>query len=76
MQRRLCFAIPPSEHQVEYKNGGEIKEIKIRNYPQFLYSTRPIQPYHFQADHATVPFKGLSHEVDFKNFDKKLHNLA
>jgi hypothetical protein len=20
--------------------------------------------------------KGLSHEIDFKNFDKKLHNLA
>jgi hypothetical protein len=24
MQRRLCFAILPSEHKIEYKNGGEI----------------------------------------------------
>jgi hypothetical protein len=24
----------------------------------------------------TVPLKGLSHEIDFKNFEKKLHNLA
>jgi hypothetical protein len=23
-----------------------------------------------------VALKGLSHEIDFKNFDKKLHNLA
>jgi hypothetical protein len=23
-----------------------------------------------------TPLKGLSHEKDFKNFDKKLHNLA
>ncbi len=23
-----------------------------------------------------LPLKGLSHEIDFKNFDKKLHNLA
>ncbi len=57
MQRRSCFAIPLREQKVEYKNGGEIK--KFCNYPRFLYSTRPIQPHHFQADQsgATVPLR-------------------
>jgi hypothetical protein len=29
-----------------------------------------------KTSHDTVPLKGLSHEIDFKNFDKKLQNLA
>jgi hypothetical protein len=28
------------------------------------------------ADKPHCNLKGLSHEIDFKNFDKKLHNLA
>jgi hypothetical protein len=48
MQRRSCFVIPLREHKLEYKNGGEI--LKFCNYLRFLFSTRPIQPYHFQAD--------------------------
>jgi hypothetical protein len=36
------------ENKSRIKNGGEI--LKFCNYPRFLYSTRPIQPYHFQAD--------------------------
>jgi hypothetical protein len=27
-------------------------------------------------DENAAFLKGLSHEIDFKNFDKKLHNLA
>jgi hypothetical protein len=52
MQRRLCFAILPSEHQVEYKNGGEIfllSAILILNkaYPTISLSGRsnPVRRY-------------------------------
>jgi hypothetical protein len=48
MQRRSCFAIPPREHKLECKNGGEIK--RVCNYPRFLYTQQGIFNHHYEAD--------------------------
>jgi hypothetical protein len=48
MQHRSCFAIPLGELKLKFTYGGKIK--KSFNHPRSLYSIRPIQPKHFQAD--------------------------
>jgi hypothetical protein len=35
-----------------------------------------IEEEEIRASHQTAYLKGLSHEIDFKNFDKNLQNLA
>jgi hypothetical protein len=48
MQHRSFFAIPLGELKFKFAKGGKIK--KSFNHPRSLYSTRPIQQNHFQAD--------------------------
>jgi hypothetical protein len=47
-----------------------------------MLSSWVLHRFHFHRGNTSTEndkmycLKGLSHEIDFKNFDKKLHNLA
>jgi hypothetical protein len=71
-QRKRAFT---GRHVRVCKFWGTSKKLKTRSDAYFglLLSICHQKP---NPARKTVPLKGLSHEIDFKNFDKNLQNLT